>query len=648
MKRVQIRWITLAAVAVITVRVALPQSSSCGLHPPGMPPVRHIEPYAGEPEDLRPFSKFTAPYYQHYVDTNVYSGAARDVPDPDLASLPEIRIGFIGPIGTNPDEELGTRMLHGAQFAVEEVNAQGGYCGKPYKLMLHNDYDNWQAGAVYGANRPSDEAIWGASSNAVIKMVYDENDWAIFGSISSESTHIVLRVALRAEVVVVSSASTDPTVPETLIPWYFTDIQDDRVQSLTLARHIYGELHLKHVAILRVNNRYGRFGVAKFRDASRRLGHPIVVEQKFLPGDTDMRHQLKLIQDSSVDGIVLWTDQKPAALILQQMRELGMKQKVFGSHRTIGDELLQIAGPAAEGMEAVFPYDPTRQDPRWLQFKQHYETRFHEKPEQFASLAYDAMRILLQSIQKAGLNRARIHDALAQVYDYRGVTGDMIFDTNAKNVSPLFLATVHDGKIAYRPATMEKRAPTSELHDELQITPYARAGEDGIAYNGPSVPDTVTNSLRIAVIGPKAPGLIESDSIRVLLAQGNHGTARLDLIPVDSQLQWGQVSTALLDAVTNQHVVAILALDRDSAHLAEQFGVKFFLPVIAISDDRSLTSTNIPWIFRLPAGTPPEQALNCLITAIRAAGPNTQRVRELLASGRLFAGLNFRPAGEPF
>ena len=59
------------------------------------------------------------------------------------------------------------------------------------------------------------------------------------------------------------------------------------MQAYTLARRIYTELGLKRVALLRVNNRYGRIGVPKFRDASRRLGHPVVIEQKFLPGDTD-------------------------------------------------------------------------------------------------------------------------------------------------------------------------------------------------------------------------------------------------------------------------------------------------------------------------------------------------------------------------
>jgi len=58
------------------------------------------------------------------------------------------------------------------------------------------------------------------ASDEAVKMAYDEEVWAIFGSISSESTHIALRVALRAELPVVSSANSDPTVPETTIPWY--------------------------------------------------------------------------------------------------------------------------------------------------------------------------------------------------------------------------------------------------------------------------------------------------------------------------------------------------------------------------------------------------------------------------------------------
>ena len=607
--------VTLAVSAALAAWAQTPGGCSCGSNPPGRPAKRTMKPYAQEPEDLRPFSKFTEPYYEHYTDIVEYNGAAREYPGPDPKDVTEIRIGFIGPISNHPDEVFGKRMLNGAQLAIDEANAAGGYCGKPFKLMLHND-----------------SAIWGASSNEVVKMVYDDKVWAMFGSISGDTTHIALRVALRAEVPLINSASTDPTIPETIIPWYFTDLQDDRVQGYTLARRIYTEVGLKRVALLRVNDRYGRFGVGKFRDASRRLGHPVVIEQKFYQADTDFRRQLRVINDSRVDGIVLWTDEPQAAMILKQMRELGMKQRVFGSHRTIGENLLKLAGDAAEGMEAVYPYDPTRQDTRWIDFNKKFEAQYHEKPDHFSALSYDAMQVLLRGICQAGLNRGRIRDALTGVAEYKGVTGEMVFDPNCKNVSPMYLGTVKQGKIEYRRASMEKV--------------YAKVGEDGVSYAGPPLTDE-SGEAKIAVFGPKADQTVQSPEMRALVDELGRNGRKISLVGIPSESAWGKASTQLVDSIYKEHVVGMIALDRSSSHLAEQLAVKAFVPVIAVSSDKTLTSINIPWIFRLPADAKLEQALRCFSEALNKAGTNREKVRDVLASGSEVAGVRFASTGEP-
>ena len=176
------------------------------------------------------------------------------------------------------------------------------------------------------------------------------------------------------------------------------------------------------------------------------------------PATRTFTRQLQVIQDSRADAIVLWTDEAASGPDPEADARPG--------HEAARLRLLSHAGarrcwprpaPAAEGFEAVFPYDPTRNDPRWLDFNRRFEARFHEQPEQFASLAYDAMNALLDSICKAGLNRARIHDALADIEQYDGVTGHMIFDPNQKNVAPMYLGTVHNGAITYRPASMKAR-----------------------------------------------------------------------------------------------------------------------------------------------------------------------------------------------
>ncbi|HEY2017278.1 MAG TPA: ABC transporter substrate-binding protein, partial [Bryobacteraceae bacterium] len=455
-----------------------------------------------------------------------------------------------------------------------------------------------------------------------------EKVWAMLGSISGDSTHIALRVTLKAEVPIVNSAATDPTIPETIIPWYLTTIQDDRVQSYTLARRIYTDLGLKRIALLRVNDRYGRFGVIKFRDASRRLGHPVVIEQKYMIGDQDFRRALRIIGESDADGIVIWGDAAPAGMILKQMREMGMKQPVFGSFRVLGEDLLRNAGEAAEGLEIVFPFDPTRDDPAWVAFNQRFRKRFAGSPEVFASLAYDTMNVLLQSICRAGLNRGRIRDALSGTENFKGVTGDMVFDPNSKNIVPMYLATVHGGKYQFQRYAMQ--------------VPYAKVGEGGVNYNGPPQADAPAGPIHIGVFGPDAGRVVARLAPVVESYQG-----RYVLDAVTSDVPWGKASDELVKLIYDGHVLGLIATDRNSSHLAEQLAVKSFVPLIAVSADHDLTSVNIPWVFRLPSETSIEMAVRCLLDAAGKAGANRGKLRDFLASGATSAsGLRFDGQGE--
>ncbi len=629
---------------------------SCGAHPPGPEPVWTAKPYANVPKDMQPYSKFVKPYYRYYLQPTIWNGPGRNKPAPK--NLTEVRIGFVGPIAPHdPDYVFGMRMLHGAELAVEEANARGGYGGIPFRLMLHDDYNNWQASAVAGNVRPTNPGIWGAGLNPAVQCIYGDKDWAIFGSISSETTHEMLRLALKAEIPIVNSASTDPTIPETSVPWFFIDLQDDRVQGFTLARRIYTELGLKHVAVLRVNNRYGRMGIENFIAASERLGHPVVIQQIFKAGDTDFSRELRTIQESRADAIVLWANETSTAMILKQMRALGMKQRVFGSYRTLGRTLLADAGPAAEGFEAVFPYNPNSKNPRWLDFNKRFEARFHEQPDAFASLAYDAMNILLDSICKAGLNRVRIQDALDNVRQYDGVTGHMVFDPNQKNVAPMYIGTVHDGAITYRLAPMSKQPAASAsaprpVAQTAPPAPYARMNARDVSYAGPPRPNLPAGPIIVAIFGPKAEKIAQSPAVRAALSKARGRAWRL--VPVGSDVHWSSAdwpvwaaSKQLVQAMMSRHALAVIALNTDAAHLAEQLSLKCFVPVVALSDDRTLTEINVPWIFRLPAATAPAAALRLLLDAERRAGPNPQRVRNVLASGNPIDGLAFLPSGDP-
>ena len=55
-----------------------------------------------------------------------------------LQAVKPVRIGMIGPF-TGPSSDFGIPMLRGAQLAVDEINAVGGYLGRPLELVIKDD-----------------------------------------------------------------------------------------------------------------------------------------------------------------------------------------------------------------------------------------------------------------------------------------------------------------------------------------------------------------------------------------------------------------------------------------------------------------------------------------------------------------------------
>lgn len=407
--------------------------------------------YADMPDEAVPYRHFTKPYKEWYTEANTleYNGASRARLSMDLYLPPTVNIGFLGPIENNPESAYGLAMLHGAQMAVDEANAAGGYqsrgmsAPKPYALKIHND-----------------AALWGASSTELVNMDFDEHVVAMLGSIDGASTHIALRVTLKLEIPIVDTGTTDPTVTETRIPWLLHNFPDDRQQGYALAGYIFKQRKLKRIGILRTQSRYARIGVQKFDDEARRLGHPPVQELKFERGDQDFSDQLRMLKNARLDGVVIWGESTEAARILKQMRAMGIELPVFGPSRLADPQLLAIAGAAAEELVTTCALDPSRTDPKWQAFRERYRQRFNEEPDAYAARAYDGMTLLLTAIAQGELNRGRIMDALReyQLKDVEGVSGRTHFDRTLNNIAPVTMARVSGGQFVY---WTTPRQPTS-------------------------------------------------------------------------------------------------------------------------------------------------------------------------------------------
>ncbi|MFW5947571.1 MAG: ABC transporter substrate-binding protein, partial [Gemmatimonadota bacterium] len=406
-----------------------------------------ITNYGKTPDELLPYQRFREPYLQFFVDRQPFLGTGRDKLPP--AGLETVRIGLLAPLDSvSPESVLGQRMLQGAMLAVEQANADGGYDGLPFELVVRDDV-----------------GPWGASSNKFVELG-DAGVWAALGSIDGQSTHIALRVALKLEIPMVTSGSTDPTLTETRIPWYVRVNADDRQISYALSSYIFGEQGFRRVVVFRANTRYGRVGVMEFNDAARRLQRPILLELRYGSGDADFSAQLHRIREAGAEAVVLWGDAADMARIVRQMRVMGMDQPVFGTDRMFAPEFTDTVGEAGEGIVAVDLWNPERRAPDLRRFREQYTSRFGAGPDAMAAHAYDGMNLILDAVRAAGLNRARIRDAMSDLDEFQGVTGPIPFDATLNDVGPVYLAELRDGGFRYfgesRNGRLQPLAPASD------------------------------------------------------------------------------------------------------------------------------------------------------------------------------------------
>lgn len=403
------------------------------------------EKYGNVPDVLFPYDKYQKAYKYHFVEPMQFYGPGREIPEPK--GLKEVRVGFMGPLSGSNLVPYGKQMLNGAQMAMDEYNSKGGYKGIPFKMMIHNDV-----------------GLWGAAANEVVKMD-DEKVWAWLGSIDDIVSHVAIRASLKLEIPMVCTGDPDPTFTETNIPWVLRVISDDRQASYALSNYIYNKDKHKRVAIIRANNRYGRVGILHFNHSAVHFGFPAIIEERFNDGETDFSAQLTRIKNGKPDAIVMWGNPTESALILNQIRSMGMNQPVYASDRIVNPEFLKIAGKNAEGIIGTCQYNPSSTAPKYTTFKANYIKKFGMEPDVFAVHAYDGMTIILEAIKKAGLNRALIRDVLTDMktfQGYEGAAGKIVFDATWNDIGEIFMSRVKNGKFEFFPTIPLQRTDRSQ------------------------------------------------------------------------------------------------------------------------------------------------------------------------------------------
>ena len=331
------------------------------------------------------------------------------------------KLGVIGPL-TGGAAIYGTAVANAAQIAVDEINALGGEI--QFELKAEDDVNDAET-----------------SVNAYNTLM----DWGmqiLVGTVTTTPALAVVPYAYEDRVFTLTPSGSGDDVIEGNDNVYQVCFTDSN-QGSRSAQYINENFPDAKIAIIYKNDDQYSQGIRdNFVAEAESRGMEVVYEGTFNESSqTDFNNQLTAAQSAGADMLFLPIYYTPASVILTQANAMGYTPTFFGVDGM--DGILTADGfdaSLAEGVYLLTPFSADAEDEATQAFVGEYQSRYGETPNQFAADAYDAVYIIYEAIQAAGvtadMSNEEICDALIAAMGELSVVGltsagsEMTWDEN--------------------------------------------------------------------------------------------------------------------------------------------------------------------------------------------------------------------------
>ena len=336
-------------------------------------------------------------------------------------------IGSISPLtGTNAVQ--GLDMKRGEQLALEEINAAGGICGRPLKIIWEDTESSAKGGM-----------------DAVHKLVEINKVPLIIGAYSSGISLPTGQWTNSKKVIQIAEASTSPKLRE-IGPYFFNIIGLDEVMGTMLAEFAL-ESGARTFASITVNNPFG-IGIEIWtKKTVDKAGKKWLEAVRYDEKKTDYRAEIERLFAKKPEVVFFTSYGTESKLILKQAYEMGLKPSKgwYADYPTMWSN--EVIPETAEGILGL--KIGKAGGARLEEYQAAYQKRYGKAAKQtaFGAYAYDATWVAALALSMTGsTDTEKIAKALHIVSKvYGGVTGDKSFDQDGMQVTDYYQRMVYKG-----------------------------------------------------------------------------------------------------------------------------------------------------------------------------------------------------------
>ncbi len=324
----------------------------------------------------------------------------------------------------------GNATYEGLALAIDEVNAAGGVNGKKITLVK--------------ADSKSEAS---EAANAATKLISDDKVKVLVGPATTGSVLAEVRIATDAKIPIIAPCATSPkvTVEDGKVqPYVFRSCFIDPQQGSVMAKFAQDNLKAK-TAVVYVDSSsdYSKSLGQVFKQKFEEAGGKVLMEEAFLQKDQDFKATLTKLKTANADVMFVPAYYEEVGKIVKQAREIGITTPILGTDGWDDPKVADIAGKDALN-KTYFSTHYSDKDESVKPFIDAFNKKYGHAPNVFAALGYDAGKMLIDAIKRAGSDDpAKITKTLAETKDLKAGTGTLTMD---KNHNPIKQAVILENK----------------------------------------------------------------------------------------------------------------------------------------------------------------------------------------------------------
>ncbi len=225
---------------------------------------------------------------------------------------------------------VGTNWKNGIDLAIEEINAKGGVLGRKLE--------------VTHADSQSNPGV----ARAQVQKALDGEPYVLLGPGYSGSVKVTAPLAAEAGIAQIMGGEA-AELTQAGNKFLFRTSFGQQSSMPKVAKYINDEVKAKSVAIVWVNNDFGRGGRDVITKEFGKYGIKVAADLSTEAGQADFAADVSKIKAAAPDAVFVYLNEEESARILKELKRQAVTVPLVGETTLIGQKVVELAGDAANG-----------------------------------------------------------------------------------------------------------------------------------------------------------------------------------------------------------------------------------------------------------------------------------------------------------